>query len=328
MPNQSPNKQLRLSSSRNLAPFIDYCDELEIDWVAIANECSMPSDVIRNSEWLLSQSLLRFVAVLERDVSPHIGVEVGQRFTLDSLPELEQMINESQDISEALNKLAVFMNSMNNHVIIWTEYFEGQWWFCHRHGHKPTIPGSTQAEWYRTCQFITFCRVFFGKRWKPRKLKMMGKYNPSITKKYFANTEIEFDYNFGAVAIEMPKEGRHVKGEITSGDINKGLVQLIQSYAILPWFTIDWFANILCTTPRTLQRQLRTQSLSFKQLKEQTRKDHAMKLLTETDLSTSDIAWESGYSDLSNFNRAFKAWTGTTPSAFRRKATANQSLDS
>ncbi|GAL15582.1 transcriptional regulator AraC family [Vibrio astriarenae] len=113
---------------------------------------------------------------------PHIGVEVGQRFTLDSLPELEQMINESQDIGEALNKLAVFMNSMNNHVIIWTEYFEGQWWFCHRHGHKPTIPGSTQAEWYRTCQFITFCRVFFGKRWKLRKLKMMGKYNPSITK--------------------------------------------------------------------------------------------------------------------------------------------------
>ncbi|MGR5542431.1 helix-turn-helix domain-containing protein, partial [Vibrio campbellii] len=40
-------------------------------------------------------------------------------------------------------------------------------------------------------------------------------------------------------------------------------------------------------------------------------------------LPTSDVAWESGYSDLSNFNRAFKTWTGMTPSMYRKQHRAS-----
>ena len=41
-------------------------------------------------------------------------------------------------------------------------------------------------------------------------------------------------------------------------------------------------------------------------------------LLRETALSVDAIAATLGYSDTSNFNRAFRRWQGMSPAAFRR----------
>mgnify|MGYP000420322806 CR=1 FL=1 len=44
----------------------------------------------------------------------------------------------------------------------------------------------------------------------------------------------------------------------------------------------------------------------------------AMVLRVEHGLSYEAIAEELGYSDVANFTRAFRRWTGTTPASFRR----------
>ena len=45
---------------------------------------------------------------------------------------------------------------------------------------------------------------------------------------------------------------------------------------------------------------------------------HACKLLLEGDLSVTEICFESGFNNLSNFNRIFKRNTGQTPKEYRR----------
>jgi transcriptional regulator GlxA family with amidase domain len=40
--------------------------------------------------------------------------------------------------------------------------------------------------------------------------------------------------------------------------------------------------------------------------------------LENSPLKVEDIAWRLGYLDARNFRRAFKAWTGVTPSEYRR----------
>lgn len=42
-----------------------------------------------------------------------------------------------------------------------------------------------------------------------------------------------------------------------------------------------------------------------------------MRLLTHSPLSVEQIAWQLGYADPSNFNRAFRRWQGCTPQAWR-----------
>lgn len=46
----------------------------------------------------------------------------------------------------------------------------------------------------------------------------------------------------------------------------------------------------------------------------------ACKMLAETDQSVAVICWESGFKNFSNFNRHFKAITGTSPLEYRKRA--------
>ncbi|UZE95956.1 AraC family transcriptional regulator [Alkalimarinus alittae] len=72
-------------------------------------------------------------------------------------------------------------------------------------------------------------------------------------------------------------------------------------------------------TSRTLRRQLQAFGTSFQDLLSQIRKKRAIELLQNTDKSVDEIAYELGYSDPSNFGRAFRKWTEKSPSLFRKE---------
>jgi len=67
----------------------------------------------------------------------------------------------------------------------------------------------------------------------------------------------------------------------------------------------------------TLQRQLTTEGLNFQQLRDETRRRLAEDYIRTNELSLSQIAYLLGFSDQSNFSRAFKRWTGLSPREYR-----------
>lgn len=66
-----------------------------------------------------------------------------------------------------------------------------------------------------------------------------------------------------------------------------------------------------------LFRELAGESWHFRLIR--LRLDHAAKLLRTTRLSARAVAFESGYSDISHFHRAFRAAQHTTPGNFRKR---------
>ena len=78
-------------------------------------------------------------------------------------------------------------------------------------------------------------------------------------------------------------------------------------------------ARLLRITPRTLHRRLEGEGTSYKQLLEGVRRTLALAHLRQGRLTIEEIAYALGYSDLSNFRRAFKRWEAKPPSAFRRR---------
>ncbi|MEM6672490.1 MAG: AraC family transcriptional regulator ligand-binding domain-containing protein [Planctomycetota bacterium] len=68
---------------------------------------------------------------------------------------------------------------------------------------------------------------------------------------------------------------------------------------------------------RALQRSLNEHDLSLRGLIQETREKRARELLAETDHSVERISRMLGYSDAPAFGRAFKRWTGLSPTAFR-----------
>lgn len=69
---------------------------------------------------------------------------------------------------------------------------------------------------------------------------------------------------------------------------------------------------------RTLQRQLKQEGFSYKEILQQVRREIAEHYLCSTRLSQDDIAHKLGFSDSRSFQRSFKIWTSITPGAFRK----------
>ncbi len=70
-------------------------------------------------------------------------------------------------------------------------------------------------------------------------------------------------------------------------------------------------------SPSTLQAKLARQGVSFLQLLDDTRHQLALGYVEQKRLSITEIAFMLGFSDVSNFNRAFRRWTGRAPSEYR-----------
>ncbi|WP_137888745.1 AraC family transcriptional regulator [Pseudomonas sp. 2FE] len=76
-------------------------------------------------------------------------------------------------------------------------------------------------------------------------------------------------------------------------------------------------AEALHTSGRSLRRHLSLMGTSYQQVLDEVRKRLALQYLTTTHLPLYEIAYLLGFSDPSNFRRAFKKWTGKLPSDYR-----------
>ena len=81
--------------------------------------------------------------------------------------------------------------------------------------------------------------------------------------------------------------------------------------------TLEDVARELNMSGRTLRRKLSASGVSFESLVENVRKTRALSLLTHSSVAVERVAIETGYSDVRNFRRAFKRWTGVSPSEYR-----------
>ncbi|WP_101760123.1 AraC family transcriptional regulator [Oceanicoccus sp. KOV_DT_Chl] len=86
----------------------------------------------------------------------------------------------------------------------------------------------------------------------------------------------------------------------------------------LPEASLDIVASRLNISPRTLNRRLQEEGVGFKVLLDEQRCQRACLLLAKSDYNMDQIAEQLGYSDSSNFRRAFKKWTGATPTHYRK----------
>lgn len=98
-----------------------------------------------------------------------------------------------------------------------------------------------------------------------------------------------------------------------SDKINRFLI----GNAYMGILTLEETAANFNISPRTLQRRLRDEQVSFQQLAEHARQYLAVQALKQGVYAVKEIAYMLGYNELSAFSRAFKRWTGTSPNNFR-----------
>lgn len=89
--------------------------------------------------------------------------------------------------------------------------------------------------------------------------------------------------------------------------------------------TLERVADSLRMPPRSLQRRLQVEGLSFRNLLDEWRRARALSLVTNTRLPLSEVSEALGYSEQSVFTQAFRRWYGGTPHRFRTQRLAADS---
>lgn len=101
---------------------------------------------------------------------------------------------------------------------------------------------------------------------------------------------------------------------------NRFIMQVRQLMKKQPqgFHSLEEVADLLHMSERTLKRQLAHEGTTFSDILEDMRRQAAIELLERGEESVERIADSLGYSDVANFSRAFKRWTGASPAQYRR----------
>ena len=77
-------------------------------------------------------------------------------------------------------------------------------------------------------------------------------------------------------------------------------------------------ADRLHMSARSLQMKLAARDTSFQDIMDATRQSLALGYIEQSRISITEIAYLLGFSEVSNFTRAFKRWTGKSPREYRQ----------
>jgi AraC-like DNA-binding protein len=82
---------------------------------------------------------------------------------------------------------------------------------------------------------------------------------------------------------------------------------------------MDWVAGQMALSRQTLFRQLKAEGVTFEQVLDELRRRLALDYLGARKVSVNETAYLVGFSDPAAFSRAFKRWTGASPSEWRTR---------
>jgi len=138
----------------------------------------------------------------------------------------------------------------------------------------------------------------------------------------FASSDVEVPLS-GAVPDVADATDRIAENYIASLDDGAVAHEVRQMVVqMLPSGHVDQesVAQKLYRSRSTLQRQLGSEGTSYRDILESTREELAKKYLQDSEYTQAQIAFMVGFSDQSNFARAFKRWTGMSPGEFQKAA--------
>jgi AraC-like DNA-binding protein len=130
------------------------------------------------------------------------------------------------------------------------------------------------------------------------------------------------------VALKLARE--QCQRELDALGLNAGLTGRVRALIPRPeggFRGIEEIASTLNRSVRTLKRQLGAKGVTFSSLRDEELCERAMELLRSEDASLAEIATQIGYSTVTNFERAFRRWTGSSPTEYRRTLARSEGSD-
>lgn len=270
-------------------------------------------------------------AVTER---PDFGLLVGQRAGGSVLGAIGELARHSPSVHQALRTLMVYFHLHDRGAVpVLHSRSQGEAelvYVMHRHdlGTALIADGAIAIG----CQFL---RSLCGPRWTPLGVTFSHSRPREVTPyRCFFRAPVRFDAPHTALVFDSgwldesvpdadPREHVRLFQRVIELDssrestVTERVGRMLLHLTIAGKPTAGKVACLLGWSRRTLHRRLAAEGTSIRTLMEDMHRQLARQLVEDTQIPLSEIAAALHYSELSAFSRAFRAWTGMTPSDCR-----------
>lgn len=145
--------------------------------------------------------------------------------------------------------------------------------------------------------------------------KSAAEYELTFDRAYQQEPLLTANYEMQQVLLQKVNRSVTVVGDSLVEKIRYFL--LTNAYLGIP--SLSEIAANFNVSPRTLQRKLKEEGISYQDVADEVRKSLAIHYLEEGGYPVKEISYMLGYNELSAFTRAFKRWTGRTPISFQKE---------
>lgn len=288
-----------------------------------------------------SDALVR--ALIARIPDPAFGLRAAQCWHPSHLGVLGYAWMSSSSLRSALARLARYWRTIASDVEVALHELPAEVALSHK---PPPLPEDLDRVRGDVAMAILhgMCRSSYGERFVPQRVAFRHA-APSDRRPY--ETLFGCPLSFGAEANRLvlsreladhalPTANRQLAAmhdrilaeelaRLAKGDVlaraRASLLERLTSGAL----SEEDLAGDLHMSRRSLQRRLAEADASYQVLLDDTRKDLALRYLEDPAKSATDVTFLLGYSQQSAFTRAFRRWTGMSPSAYRERRSARAS---
>lgn len=276
-----------------------------------------------------------FKASVDATGDPGFGLLVGESMHPGNLHAMGYALMASTSLRDFCQRLQNYYTIVSQSAQIRTEETADEFLLITQVA-APDICRETQDAY--TALMLRFIRFIYSPSFNPVRVELVRPKPSTGLQKYsdYFNCEIRFDHPEIVIAIapdllDKPLPGasrelahmhdqtsmQYLKRMQKQDIINRVrtiIVEELSSSAI----TKQRVADKLYMSSRSLQMKLAAKDTSFQEILDSTRQSLALGYLEQSAISVTEAAYLLGFSDVSNFTRAFKRWTGKSPREFRQ----------
>lgn len=323
-----------ISLAGHATTFVAALDAIGAPWRSALGRARLPTEMANPLEWLPTHNLIRFLSdMAHREGILDLGVLVGQSNHRGAVhPAIVEAIQRAPSLYAALLAVCEHSHLQGSHIRFWLHVSHDALLLRHLGSVPAAYPGAVQAEHFRVVRLIRLIRSFLGDTWRPAWLYLTTSQTPPSLVRYAGGCTIRTGRPCGEIPVPLNLIGRPMRatretlpegacpatspGEASSDWLER-LKAVLASYLPSGGLTIGEMAELARMRPRTFQRLLAGRGTSYSELLNSVRFDRARQLLEDADLTVADVARLSGYTDSSNFARAFRRMSGRSPAQYR-----------
>jgi len=340
---EEPNRVRKLTPMISIAATTGLLETLGaagVDPDRLLRSVGLDSAIFRHADGFIQSS--QFARLLEECAfatgDDCFGLHLGERFNPKNIGPLIYVVLNAPTIAAGFENAARYMK-IHNEALRVSLRVDGDHAYLEHALADMGIPSTRQNEEYGMTVSLNAIRLIAGSDWSPQEVRFAHELqnqtsehlrifrapavfgcetNALVTPREFVDRQVPaadqrlypiLKRYIDRILSEMPREDSFL------ASIRKAIAEELRDREP----KLARVAARLALGTRTLQRRLKEYGVEFKTIADDTRRRLALKYLTDREHTLTEVAFLLGYSDVSAFNRAFRRWTHSTPTAYRRK---------